>query len=90
MTYSLCVDGVNSKQKSRYEAGVSVQEQATEVKEENAHHGVKNNIQKVVRWGAQLTEQVIEAEGENSERSVGLMAPLLKNKTRVCWIQDSV
>lgn len=79
------MDGVNGKQKSCYEAGASVQEQATEVKEEDAHHGVKTHVQKVVGWGAQLAEQVIEAEGENSERSVGFMAPLLKNKTRVWY-----
>lgn len=80
VTYSLCVDGMDSKQQSRYEAGASVQEQTAEVEEEDTHHGVENHIEEVVWWGAQLAEQVIEAEGENSKRPVGLMAPLLEEK----------
>ncbi len=83
VTYSLCVDGMDSKQQSRYEAGASVQEQAAEVEEEDTHHGVENYIEEVVWWGAQLAEQVIEAEGENSKRPVGLMAPLLEKKNKV-------
>ncbi len=88
VTYSLCVDGMDSKQQSRYEAGVSVQEQTAEVEEEDTHHGMEKHIEEVVRWGAQLAEQVIEAEGENSKRSVGLMAPLLEEKKQG-WIQAS-
>lgn len=80
VTYSFCVDGVDCKQQGRNKAGASVQEQTAEMEKEDTHHSVKNHIEEVVRRGVQLTEQVIEAEGENSKRSVGLMAPLLQKK----------
>lgn len=51
-TYSLCVDGMNSKQQSRYETGASVQEQTAEVKEEDTHHSVENHVEEVVWRGA--------------------------------------
>lgn len=53
------------------------------MEKEDTHHGMKNHIEEVVRRGAQLAEQVIEAEGENSKRPIGLMAPLLEKKTRL-------
>lgn len=74
---------MDCKQQGRYEAGASVQEQTAEVEKEDTHHGMKNHIEEVVRRGAQLAEQIIEAEGENSKRPIGFMAPLLEKKTRL-------
>lgn len=76
-TYSFSVDGVNSKQQRCHQAGSLVQEQSAHSQEKHTHYGVENHIEQMVGSCAQLTEEVVQSEGEYGQRSVRLMAPLL-------------
>lgn len=76
-TYSFSVDGMDSKQQGGHQAGSPVQEQSADSQEKHTHHGMKNNVEQMVRSCTQLTEEVVQSEGEDSQGSVRFMTPLL-------------
>ena len=76
-TYSFSVDGVHSKQQCCHQAGSLVQEQSAHSQEKHTYYSVQNNIEQMVGSCIQLTEEVVQSEGEYSKGSVRFMAPLL-------------
>lgn len=76
-THSFSVDGVHSKQQRRHQAGSLVQEQPAHSQEKHTHHGVQHHVEQMVGSCGQLTEEVVQSEGENGQRSIRLVAPLL-------------
>lgn len=75
---------MHSKQQSRHQAGILVQENPAHSQEKHTHYGVEDHVEEMVRSCGQLTEEVVHAKGEYSERSVGFMAPLLSRDTHYC------
>lgn len=76
-THSFSVNGVHSKQQGSNQAGSPILEHAAHSKKEDAHAGMKDNVEEVVGGCAQLTKEVVQSESENRERPVRFMAPFL-------------
>lgn len=76
-TYGLCVDGVHSEQQGRNQAGGLVQEQTAEPQKKHTHHRMQPHVEQVVGCRTQLTEEIVQTEGEHCQGPVGFVAPLL-------------
>lgn len=71
------MDGVDGEQQRGHQAGGPVHQQAAEAQEQDAHGHVEKDVKQMVGGWTQLTQQVVQAKGEHSERPVGFMTPLL-------------
>lgn len=76
-THSFSVDGVHSKQQGRDQARSPILEHTAHSQEEDTHAGMKDNVEEVVRGGAQLAEEVVQSESENREWPVRFVAAFL-------------
>lgn len=68
---------MHGEQQGRDQAGSLVLEHAAHSQEKDAHGDVEDDVEEVVGGRAQLTEEVVQSEGEYRQRPVRLVAPLL-------------
>lgn len=76
-THGFRVNGVHGEQQGRDQAGGLILEHAAHSQEEDAHDGMKDDVEEMVGGGAQLAEEVVQAESEHRERPVWFVTPLL-------------
>ena len=74
--HGLCVDGVDGEEEGGH-GGRDVGEEARgEGVVEEGDRGVEDDIDQVVAQGLELVQEIVEAEGEDSERSAGRSLPI--------------
>lgn len=72
--HRLRVDGVRREQESRdCRRHATSQEELGDVCEHGSNDGMEEDVTEVVAERVELPEEVVESEGEDSERSVGLV-----------------